>query len=191
MIDAWSDFCDFYSYSFTYISGPYSGGMSADMSAIIIAQDTQMPIPTYLTTLTDSSWTEIGSQTGTHVLEIQGCLGDANGDRNSNFYSSNCASSQWTMVVNNLCFTTTFTPTYSVSALTNTVGADSVGTQYEVPTDSVSSTLGNLDGYDFCGERIHYLVDNFGNKIYPQSANNSVTFPPSEASYSFIEFLYF
>ena len=75
--------------------------------------------------------------------------------------------------------------------MTNTVAAEAVGTQYEMPTDSVSSTLGNLDGYDLCGERIHYLVDSSGNKIYPQSDNNSIEFPPSEASHPYIEFLYF
>ena len=37
MIDVWSDYCDFYSYSFSYISGPYAGGVSTDMSTIIVA----------------------------------------------------------------------------------------------------------------------------------------------------------
>ena len=64
----WDDFCDGYSYSFSYISGPYTGGISTDMSTIIVAQDANMPMPTYSATLSDLGWTDIGSVQGTHVL---------------------------------------------------------------------------------------------------------------------------
>ena len=59
------------------------------------------------------------------------------------------------MVVDNPCETASFTTAYLVNSLSTNVGADSVGTQYNIPTDSVSSLYG--DSYTLCGERVRYL----------------------------------
>ena len=67
--------------------------------------------------------------------------------------------------------------------------ADSVGTQYDIPTDSVSTLYG--DGYTLCGERIHYLQDATGSKIYPRNGDSSSTSFQADSQYPFLEFLYF
>ena len=70
------------------------------------------------------------------------------------------------MEVLNPCLTANFVQTIAVTTLTTTVGAAAVGTQYEIPTDTVSSLFGN--GYDMCGDRIHYLEDSTSSRIYPR-----------------------
>ena len=129
-------------------------------------------------TFSDLSWS------GTHVLEIEGCLGDG-----VVATYNNCASTQWTIVISNPCETANFVIAYPVNSLSTSVGSDSIGTQYEIPTDSVSTLYGN--GYNKCGDRIHYLQSSTGSKIYPVIGDSSATTFQADMQFPFIEFLSF
>ena len=111
----------------------------------------------------------------------------------SPIYSTNCASTQWNMEVVNPCLTSNFVQAISTSSLTAKVGATSkIGTQYEIPIDTASVSLGT--GYYSCGDRIHYLIESItGARIYPVpgNPNASATDFTGDAQYPFIEFLYF
>ena len=97
MATSWGDYCNGYSYTFTYVSGtPQTAVDSADLSTVFTKNS---GVNSYSFTLSDLSWA------GSHDLTMEGCLGDATG---SPYYSTNCGSSTWTMVVTNPCETANF-----------------------------------------------------------------------------------
>ena len=122
---------------------------------------------------------------GTHVIEISGCVGDSA----TQLFNTNCASTQASIDVVDPCEQANFAQTISISYLQTTLEAEKVGTQYEVPTDTVSSAYGN--GYDTCGDREHYLIDSDGRIVHPRPmSSESTNFYPS-LQFPFLEFLNF
>ena len=161
ILENWGvDYCSGYTYTLTYISGsPQTADYGSDLyTAFVFNTPTENTIDVLLD---DLSWV------GSHDIQIEGCLGSSSGAFD---FPTNCASTTWTMEVTNPCLTSSFTTNYPASSITYNIAEDKTGIQYQMPTDTASTSYG--DGFDRCGSRVHYLLSSAGQKIYPETVTS-------------------